>query len=90
MFLIILDYNYFKKFLKFIKTFNLPMCSLIPVNTIDELIDYPVFNNSFLELDKLIFLNLVTQTLFFSINYKNYCNKLKYLNLFYNFSLKFK
>lgn len=83
--IIILDYHYFNKQLKLIKNINLPICSLVPLELSANFIDYPfvVFNN--FNLEKFLFLNFVVQSFLLSYNFKSYRNKIKYLNIFYNF-----
>lgn len=86
VFVLILDFFYFKKFLKFLKKINLPLSSLIPVNNDNSYIDYPIFVNYSYNLEKIVFLSLLNQISFLSYNYKYYKNKLNFLKIFYNFS----
>lgn len=89
-FIFIFDYFYFFKFFQTMKNANLPIGSFLPINIINGFIDYPIYFYNFLSIEKLIVLNMFSKVFFISLNFKNYNNKLKYLNLFYNFSLNLK
>ena len=87
--IVILDFYYFNKFFKSLKSINLPTSSLIPINHVDAFVDYPIYVSYYSNFEKFLVLNLLTQITLMSFNYKNYILRIKYLNLFYDFSLKF-
>lgn len=87
--ILIFDFQHFNKFFKILKNINLPISSLLPINNLNSFVDYPIYTNYICNFEKIIFYNLIAQTVLISFNYKNYEFKLKYLKLFYNFSLKF-
>lgn len=89
VFLFVIDFYYFRKFFKFLRVVNIPISSLIPANTPSLIVDYPLYVSFNYNLEKFIFLNMIANIFFLSLNYKNYINKIKYLQLFYNFSRNF-
>lgn len=89
VFLIIFDFFHFNKFFKILKNINLPISSLLPINNFNSFIDYPIYTSLVNKFEKFVFYSIITQTVLISFNYKSYDFKIKYLKLFYNFSLKF-
>lgn len=88
--LIILDFSNFNKFLKIFKKSNIATASLIPINNQSNLIDFPIYLSQNYNLEKFLFLNLLTQITLIGYNYKLYKNKLNFIKIFYNFSIKLK
>lgn len=85
--LFILNLDYYYNFLSFLKNVNLPMSSLFPAERINKFIDYPIYSDSnFKNINKIIFLNLISQIYFISSNFLMLKKKLNFLKLFYKFS----